>query len=172
MNFTDWILPLLATSIVAFGAIKGINVFDCFSQGAKSGFKTVLDITPPLIALLTAVSMLKASGGLDVLTSLLSPVARVLGLPKEVLPLALLSPISGSGSVSMFESILKNFGPDSFAGKCASVLMGSTETTFYAITLYYGSVGIKNTRHTLPCAACADIVSYILSPVAVRLFMR
>lgn len=172
MNFTDWLLPLLSTFIVVFGAIKGINVFDSFLEGAKSGFKTVFDITPPLIALLTAVSMLKASGGLEALTSLLSPLSAAVGIPKEVLPLALLSPVSGSGSVSMFESILKDFGPDSFVGRCASVLMGSTETTFYAITLYYGSVGIKNTRHTLPCAACADIISFILSPIAVRIFMK
>ena len=167
---TDWILPVIAVGILTFGAIKGVNIFDVFLDGAKSGFKTALSITPPLIALITAVSMLNASGGLSVLCELLSPVAKAVGIPPEVMPLTLLSPVSGSGAVTMFENILKNFWPDSFTGRCASVLMGSTETTFYALTLYYGSVGIKKTRHTLPCAVCADITSYVLSPVAVKLF--
>lgn len=172
MSFTDWILPILTVFIAVYGALRGINVFDIFIEGAKDGFKTALNITPPLIALLTAVSMLKASGGLTVLTNLLSFAADITGIPKEVLPLTLLSPVSGSGAVTMYESILKDFGPDSFIGLCASVLMGSTETTFYAITLYYGSVGIKKTRHTLPCAVCADLTSYILSPVFVKLFLK
>ncbi len=171
-SFTDWILPSLVVLIVVFGAIKGVNVFDTFIKGAKSGFKTVLGITPPLIALIMAVSMLKSSGALDIICSMLSPIADFCGIPKEVMPLTILSPVSGSGAVSMYESILKDFGPDSFAGRCASVLMGSTETTFYAITLYYGSLGIKKTRHTLPSAVCADLVSFIFSSRAVRLFMK
>lgn len=171
MSITDWILPLLTSFTVLFGAIRGVNVFDIFIKGAKSGFKTALSITPSLIALLTAVSMLKASGGLEVLTNLLKIPARALGIPEEVLPLALISPVSGSGAVTMYESILKDFGPDSFPGLCASVLMGSTETTFYAVTLYFGCVNIKKTRHTLPCAVCADLTSFILSPVFVGLLL-
>lgn len=172
LHLTDWILPVIAVGILAFGAIKGVNVFDVFINGAKSGFKTALSITPPLIALITAVGALNASGGLSVLCEILSPLANALKIPPEIMPLALISPVSGSGAVTMFENILKSFGPDSFAGRCASVLMGSTETTFYAITLYYGSVGIKKTRHTLPCAVGADIVSFVLSPFAVRLFFK
>ena len=170
-NFTDYILPFLVAVIVAFGAIKGLNVFDVFLYGAKSGFKTVLGITPALIALIVAVNMLKSSGGLDVITNIFSPICKFFKFPKELTPLAILSPISGSGAISIFETILKEHGPDSFLGRCASIMMGSTETTFYAITLYYGSCNIKNTRHTLPCAICADLVSFIFSVFAVKLFI-
>lgn len=170
-SFTDFILPILVTIIIAFGAIKGLNVFDIFLDGAKSGFKTILGITPALIALIVAVNMLKSSGGLNVISDFFSPISDLLKIPKEVTPLAILSPISGSGAISMFETILKEHGPDSFIGRCASIMMGSTETTFYAITLYYGSCNIKNTRHTLPSAICADLVSFIFSAIAVRIFL-
>ena len=171
-NFTDYILPFLVTVIVVFGAIKGLNVFEVFLDGAKSGFKTVLGITPALIALIVAVNMLKTSGGLEVVTDIFSPICNFFKFPKELTPLAILSPISGSGAISMFETILKEHGPDSFIGRCASIMMGSTETTFYAITLYFGSCNIKNTRHTLPSAICADLVSFIFSVVAVKIFIR
>ncbi len=170
-QITDYILPVIVTIIIIFGAIKGLNVFDTFLDGAKSGFKTVLGITPALIGLIVAVNMLKSSGGLTVITDIISPISEFLGIPKEVTPLAILSPVSGSGAVTMFESILKDNHPDSFIGRVASVMMGSTETTFYAITLYYGSCNIKNTRHTLPSAICADLVSFIFSSRAVRLFL-
>jgi spore maturation protein B len=170
-EFTDYILPGLVVIIIGFGAIKGLKVFDIFLDGAKNGFKTVLNITPALIGLIVAVNMLKSSGGLEVITNLLAPVSSFLGIPKEVTPLAILSPVSGSGAVSMFESILKDYGPDSFIGRCASVMMGSTETTFYAITLYYGSCNIKNTRHTLPSAICADLTSFIFSSKAIHFFL-
>lgn len=169
-QITDYILPVIVTIIIIFGAIKGLNVFDTFLDGAKSGFKTVLGITPALIGLIVAVNMLKSSGGLTVITDIISPISEFLGIPKEVTPLAILSPVSGSGTVTMFESILKDNHPDSFIGRVASVMMGSTETTFYAITLYYGSCNIKNTRHTLPSAICADLVSFIFSSRAVRIF--
>ena len=170
-QITDYILPVIVTIIIIFGAIKGLNVFDTFLDGAKSGFKTVLGITPALIGLIVAVNMLKSSGGLTVITDIISPISEFLGIPKEVTPLAILSPVSGSGTVTMFESILKDNHPDSFIGRVASVMMGSTETTFYAITLYYGSCNIKNTRHTLPSAICADLVSFIFSSRAVRIFL-
>ncbi len=164
------IIPLTVLLIVGFGAFKGVDVFTEFLQGAKKGFKIVLNITPSLIALILAINMLRASGGLEVLCDLLSSVSSFLGIPKELTPLTILSPISGSGSIGLFESILKEHGPDSFIGRCASIMMGSTETTFYTMTIYYGSIGIKKTRHTLPCALCADITSFILSPVMVSLF--
>jgi spore maturation protein B len=172
INITDFILPAIVTIIVILGAVKGINVFDTFLEGAKSGFKTVLGIAPPLIALIVAVNMLKNSGGLSIITDFLSPIASILKIPKEVTPLIILSPVSGSGSLTIFESILKEFGPDSFIGRTASVMMGSTETTFYATTLYYGSCNIKKTRHTLPCAICADIVSFIFSARVVSIFLQ
>lgn len=170
-QITDYILPALVVLITVHGAFKGINVFDEFLQGAKSGLKTVFDIIPSLTALLLCVNMLRSSGGLDVVCSLLSPISDFLGIPREITPLAILSPISGSGALGMYENILKEFGPDSYVGRCASVIMGSTETTFYAITLYYGSINIKKTRHTLPSALCADFTSFILSPRFINQFL-
>lgn len=171
-DLSDYILPTIVVLIVLYGGFKGVDVFNVFIDGAKNGFKTVFNIIPSLIALLLSINMLKASGGLDVLLSLLSPIGDFLGIPRDIIPLTILSPISGSGSLGVYEGILKNFGPDSFIGRCASVMMGSTETTFYTLALYYGSIGVKKTRHTVPSALCADFTSFILSPRFVRIFFR
>lgn len=168
----DALVPCVVILIILHGAFKGVDVFNSFLEGAKNGFKIIYNIAPSLIALMLAINMLKASGGLDVLCSILSPVTSFLGIPEKLTPLAILSPISGSGSVGMFETILKDVGPDSFLGRCASVMMGSTETTFYTMTIYYGSVGIKKSRHTLPSALCADLTSFIVSPIMVHLFFQ
>ncbi|HIS04479.1 MAG TPA: spore maturation protein, partial [Candidatus Fimenecus stercoravium] len=119
---------------------------------------------------LLAVQMLTASGVSDALTAALSPLLSKLGFPAEVLPLCILSPISGSGSLSAFQSLLTTYGADSFIGRTASVIAGSTETTFYTVTVYYGAVGVKKIRHTVLCALCADGISFLLSAVFVRLF--
>ena len=169
-KITAYILPSIVVFILLFGVCKGIKVFDCFLEGAKEGLKSVAGLLPPLIGLVTAVAMLRASGALDVLVWVMSPVARFLGIPQEVMPLTVLSPISGSGSLTMFESIMNNCGPDSTAGRVASVIMGSTETTFYAVTVYFGAIGVKRTKHTIPAAVLADLTSYVCSAWAVRLF--
>ncbi|HZK21563.1 MAG TPA: nucleoside recognition domain-containing protein [Oscillospiraceae bacterium] len=169
LKTTDFILPAVVFAITAFGAVNGIKVFDVFIEGAKKGLKTAVEILPALIALVVAVDMLRNSGALIFLCDILKPIAKITGIPKEILPLTILSPISGSGAITMYESLLKDFGADSAIGRTASILMGSTETVFYAITIYYGSVGIKNTRHTLPCALSANIISYILSAQFVNL---
>ncbi|NLA76789.1 MAG: spore maturation protein [Clostridiales bacterium] len=168
-KLTELIMPLIAAGIVAFGLIKRVNVFDCFVEGAKNGITTVISILPPLVGLVLGVDMLRCSGALEVICKALSPIGRLTGIPKEVLPLAVLSPVSGSGSLSMFESILKTYGADSFIGRTASVMAGSTETTFYAVTVYYGAVGIKKTRHTVPAAMCADLTSFIMSALCAGL---
>lgn len=167
---SDFVIPLIVIFIIGFGLFKGTDVFSAFLDGAKSGFKTVVEITPSLIALITVIEMLRMSGALEVLAAFTAPVTKLLGIPEELTPLTLLSPVSGSGSLGMFESILKDYGPDSLVGRAASIMMGSTETTFYTMTVYYGSIGIKKTRHTLPAALCADFTSFILSPRIVRLF--
>lgn len=171
-TLNNCLIPATVLTIILYGTFKHTDVFSEFLTGAKSGFKTVLDIAPSLIGLLLAVNMLQSSGALDILRIAFSPLGKLIGIPEEVIPLALISPVSGSGSVGMFENILKEFGADSFVGRCASVMMGSTETTFYAVTLYYGSVNIKNTRHTLPSALCADFTSFILSPRFVNCFLN
>lgn len=163
-------IPGVIVVIIVYALFKRINVFDCFMQGAKGGVQTALGILPSLIGLVMAVSMLRESGALQTIIEMLSPVATFLGIPKEIIPLAVLNPISGGGSLTMYENILKTIGPDTYIGRVASVMMGSTETTFYAITVYYGSVGIKKTRQTIPAAVCADIMSYIASSHVVKIF--
>jgi len=169
-KFTVYILPSIVVLIILWGTFKGVKVFDCFIDGARDGMKTVAGLLPPLLALVLAVSMMRESGALNALVMALSPVAKALGIPQEVMPLTVISPISGSGALTVFENILKTCGADSTAGRVASVIMGSTETTFYAVTVYFGSVNIKKTGFTIPCALAADLTSFICSAWAVRMF--
>ena len=164
------VLPLVITAIVLFGLVKGVKIFDCFLEGAKEGLMTVKNILPSIVGLVVAVGMLKASGGLDIIVKLLSPLSGITGIPEEIMPLAVLNPISGGGALSMYELILKEYGPDSYLGRVASVMMGATETTFYAIAIYFGSVGIKKSRHTVFAGLVADITSFVASAWTVRLF--
>lgn len=167
---TAYILPVITAGIVIFGLFKGVKVFNCFVEGAQKGLRSAVNLLPPLTGLVLGVTMLKESGALSVIIRMLEPVADFTGIPVDVLPLTVLSPISGSGSLTMFEQILKNFGPDSPEGRIASVIMGSTETTFYAVTVYYGSVGIKKSGCTVPAALLADMTSFVVSALTAALF--
>ena len=169
-KITSFMLPVITAVIVIFGLVKGLKVFDCFVTGAKKGFDSAVKLLPPLMGLVVGVTMLRQSGALGVITKMLMPLANLTGIPADVLPLTVLSPISGSGSLTMFEQILKNFGPDSPEGRIASVIMGSTETTFYAVTVYYGSVGIKKSGCTVPAALFADMTSFVVSAMTVVFF--
>lgn len=169
-KITSFILPVITAAIVIFGLAKGLKVFDCFVAGAKKGFDSAVKLLAPLMGLVVGVTMLRQSGALGVITKMLMPLANLTGIPADVLPLTVLSPISGSGSLTMFEQILKNFGPDSPEGRIASVIMGSTETTFYAVTVYYGSVGIRKSGCTVPAALLADMTSFVVSAMTVCLF--
>ena len=164
-----WVLPLAVTGTVAFGLFKKIKVFDCFMQGAKRGLHTVYELLPSITGLVVAVTMLKASGALTILADVFSPLADMLDIPSEVIPMALISPVSGGGSMTFFEQVLKEHGPDSFLGQVASVLMGSTDTTLYAITVYFSAIGIKQTRHTLLAGLAADAACFLLASFFVRL---
>lgn len=167
---TAFVLPVITAAIVLWGLFKGIKVFDCFVEGAKKGFQSAVRLLPPLMGLVLGVTMLRQSGALTVITRMLEPVAELSGIPVDVLPLTVLSPISGSGSLTMYEQILKNFGPDSLEGRVASIIMGSTETTFYAVTVYYGSVGIKKSGCTVPAALLADMTSFVVSAMTAAMF--
>lgn len=164
-------VPFMIGLIVVYGLCKRINVYDSFVAGAKEGAENMLQIIAPLVGLMVGIYMLRASGTLDLLTYLLKPVFSFLKAPAEVLPLALLRPVSGSGSVAIVNDIFKNFGPDSLIGRTASVMMGSTETTFYTVAVYFGAVGIKKHRHTLKAALLADLAGMLLAVWAVRLFL-
>ena len=157
--------------IVCFGIVKKVDIFNAFISGAKEGLSATFSIVPSLIGLITAVTMLKASGFLDIFSSFINMFLAFFDLPHQLIPLMLLRPVSGSGSFALLDSILSNCGPDSLAGRIASVLAGSTETTFYTITVYFGAINIKNFRHALPCALIADIASFILSCVFVKLLL-
>lgn len=170
MTFTSIILPLIVVIIIMSGVAKGIDVFDCFINGAKQGIETIVSLLPVLTGLVIAVAMFNASGGINICTKLLSPLFSLIGIPEEVIPLCILSPVSGSGSLTVYESIINSYGPDSLAGRVASVIAGSTETTFYAVAVYLGSVGIKKSGAVIPCALIGDTVSFISASLVVKYF--
>jgi spore maturation protein B len=166
-----YVVTMVILAIVLCGIIKKQNVFDLFLDGAKEGITIAFNILPALIGLMMAIEMFKASGALDLIVTALAPVGRALHFPSEIIPLALMRPISGSGSLSVYEGILKTYGADSFIGRTASVLQGSTETTFYTVAIYYGSIGVTKTRHTVPAALSADFVGFVMSILSVKLIL-
>lgn len=167
---TDYLVPLIFLFILLYGKIKKVDLFDAFTEGAREGLSAGVRILPSLIILMTCVSMLKASGGLDFAGYLLRPIASILHLPAEAVPLAVLRPLSGSGALVFFEELLRENGADSLVGRVASVMMGSTETTFYTIAVYYGAVKIKRTRHTVAAALVGDFTGFVMSALTVNLF--
>ncbi len=167
-QISDYAIPAIFIIIILAAIFKKVKAYDLFIDGAKDGIDTVIRIIPSLVGLLVAVGVFKASGALDLLILLLRPVIDLLGMPPEVAPLALLRPISGSASFAFVTEIIKAFGPDTYEGRVAATMMGSTETIFYTLAVYYGSVGIKNIRYTLVAAIMADIISVIASLWACR----
>lgn len=167
--FQSLILPFTVIFTVLYGLFKKLPVFEIFIRGAKKALVQTADLLPALTALFIAVQMLTASGGTDILCTALSPVTSILGIPDEVLPLCLLSPLSGSGTLAVLEDILTKYSPDSYIGKTASVIAGASETTFYAVAVYFGSVGITKSRHTIPSALVADITAFIAASFFCRL---
>ncbi len=165
------IVPLVVAVIALYGLLKGVDVFDCFVEGAKGGISVCFRILPTLIGMLTAIGMFRASGGLALLCDLLAYPAGLLGLPQELVPLALVRPLSGGLAMGVFRDILAAVGADSYIGKVASVMMGSTETTLYVIAVYYSAVNIKDTRHTLSSGLISDLTGFVMSSIAVRLFL-
>lgn len=153
------IVPFMVLIIITHGYIKGIDIYTAFIEGAKEGFKTAMKIMPYLIAIFIAIGILRGSSTLGMLTNLLSPFMDLVGIPEEILPLILIRPISGSGALGIIKDIIGHYGPDSFPGVLASVMMGSSETIFYTVALYFGSIGIEDYRHTLKAA----LISYIIS---------
>ena len=169
MNFTDLIIPFLVGIIILVGLIKKVDIFGEFLQGAKENLLSALDILPPLIILMTAIGMFRASGGLNFISSAIKPIADLVGFPQECIPLALIRSISGSGALAVYENLLTEYSPDSFAGRVASVLMGSTETTFYTIAIYFSVIQIKKTRHTVVSSVLADITGFLASAITVAI---
>lgn len=162
-NFTKSIIPITVVIILGYGMIKGRKVYEWFLEGAKDGLMVCLKIFPCLLAMLVAVQIFKNANLLDLVNKLVAPLSGAIGLPQEVVPLVLIKPISGSGAIGMFTDIIKTYGADTFIGLVASVIMGTTETIFYTITVYYGAAKIKKIRHTLWAAVIADITAIIVA---------
>ena len=154
-----WIIPGLMVGLLGFGAVRRVNVYEAFVEGAKGGFQVALRIIPYLVAILVAVAMFRSSGAMDMLVGPLGAVTGLIGLPADALPMALLRPLSGSGAYGVLASIIQNpaIGPDSYTGYLVSTFQGSTETTFYVLAVYFGAVGIRRIRHALVAALAADV---------------
>ncbi len=157
------VIPVMILTIVLLGLFKDVDVFDSFVTGGEKGLKVSVKILPSIIGLLVAVGMMRASGALDLLVNLLSPVSTLFHIPKEVMPLTLLRPISGSGTTALVTDMINTYGADSQIGRIAAVMAGSSETTFYTIAVYFGAVKVKNIRYTLVCALVADFMAAVLS---------
>lgn len=149
--------------IPLYAAVKKINVFDVFVKGAKQGFETSISIVPYLIAMIVAIGMLRASGFFELLNTVLAPILNKIGMPSELLPLALVRPFSGSAATGVMAELIHEHGGDAFISKTAATMMGSTETTFYVIAVYFGAVGVKRTRHAIPAGLLADLAGIIAS---------
>lgn len=164
---TQLLVPCVLAGTALYGTLRRVDVYGALVQGAGQGLETLTRIAPALICLLTAVSMVRASGLLQALASWLSPVLGRLGLPPELLPLMLVRPISGSAALGVGADLINTYGPDSDLGRMAAVMLGSTETTFYTIAVYFSAAGITRTRYALPAALCADAAGFLASAWAV-----
>ena len=156
-------IPSFIIFVLGYGQIKKVNVYETFIEGAREGLTTVVRVFPYMVAMFVAIGVFRESGAMDMLVKLLSPITNLLGIPREVLPLALMRPVSGMASTGILADILKTYGPDSFVGRVASTLMGSTETVFYTLSIYFGAVGIKKIRYTLWGSLLSDIAGLFAS---------
>jgi spore maturation protein B len=164
-----FIIPLIVVGFPLYGLYKRVPVYESFVEGAKEGFQVAVRIIPYLVAILFAIGMFRASGAMDFLTRVMAPVLALVGFPPEVLPMAIVRPLTGSGSAGLVVDMINQYGEDSLLVKMAAVMFGSTETTFYVIAVYFGAVNIKKTRHAVPAGLTADIAAMIVAVWTVRL---
>ena len=158
LTISDFLIPVTILFIVVFGCLQRVDIYEVFLEGAKEGLQTVIDILPTLIGLVMAVEVVRAGGLLDIMVELLRPLSNAVGFPAELAPLSIVRLVSSSAATGLLTDLFAHYGPDSYLGRVASVMMSCTETVFYTMSLYFLSVGIKKTRWTLPCALLANIV--------------
>ena len=163
-----WLMPVLIFLIFSYGLARGVRIYEAVTDGAKQGFDIAVRIIPFLVAILVAIRMFRASGAMELLTSVLNPITRLIGMPGEVLPMALVRPLSGSGAFGIMAELVEA-APDSYAAYVASTLMGSTETTFYVLAVYFGAVGVNRIRHALLAGLCADVTGVVVASLACRM---
>ncbi len=170
MNFLSiWVIPLVVVSVILFALYRRVNVFEVFVEGAKEGFQMAVHLIPYLVGMMVAIGLFKDSGAMDLIIRATSPLLTTLRIPPEILPLAIMRPMSGSGALAITTEILHASGPDSLLGRIASTMQGSTETTLYVLTVYFGAVGINKTRHTLAVGLLADFTGFIVAVTVCRL---
>lgn len=167
---TDYIVPFLLLITAAAALRRKESAYDLLLSGAADGLKLLVSIVPALILLLTAVSMLRASGAMEIISTVLAPVFRFFGIPPETALLVLVRPISGSAALAVGADLMSQYGVDSTIGRTVAVMLGSTETTFYTISVYFGAAGIKKTRYTIPAALIADFTGFFVASLTVKLF--
>ncbi|XID94223.1 spore maturation protein [Paenibacillaceae bacterium WGS1546] len=163
---STWTIPVLIAFIPLYASFRKIPVYEAFTDGAKDGFQTAIGIIPHLVGMMTAISMFRASGAMDAILGLIRPFMESIGIPGDVLPLALLRPITGAGSLAYVTDLVKEQGPDSFVARIASTIQGSTDTTLYVLTVYFGAVGIRNSRYALKVGLFSDMVGFFAAVAA------
>ena len=166
----DYVVPIILFLCCAIALGKRENAYDLMLQGAADGLKLLISIVPTLVLLLTAVTMLRSSGAMELLTRCIAPIFRFVGIPPETAMLVLIRPISGSAAMAVAADLMVSYGVDSQIGRTAAVMLGSTETTFYTISVYFGAAGIRRTRYTVPAALIADFTGFFIAALTTRLF--
>ncbi len=169
-RLTELAVPLLLGLAAGLALIRGADLYAVLTEGIRGGLGLLPRLFPSLLAILCAVSLLRASGALEAITGLLAPALRLLGIPEETAPLLLIRPLSGSGALAAASELMARYGPDSPVGRTAAVMLGSTETTFYTVAVYFGAAEIKRSRHTVPAALVADLTGFVCASLFVRLF--
>lgn len=164
-----WLIPILIVVILLFATAKRVPTYETFVEGAKEGFEMAVSIIPYLVGMLVAISVFRASGAMEFIIELLKPALQFVGVPTEIVPLAFIRPISGTGALGMTSDLIATHGPDSFIGRLASTMQGSTDTTFYVLTVYFGAVGIKKMGDALKVGLLSDVVGIIVSIVIVTI---
>ena len=167
---TDYLVPALLLVSAALALRKGEDAYDLLRTGAAEGLTVMASILPGLVLLMTAVTMLRSSGAMELLGGALGPVFRWFGIPPETALLVLIRPVSGSAALAVGAELMGRYGPDSLIGRTAAVMLGSTETTFYTVSVYFGAAGIRKTRYAVPAALLADLAGFLAASWAVRLF--
>lgn len=160
---SEWAIPALIFFIPVYAFLRRVGVYESFVTGAQEGFATAVKIIPFMVGMLVAIGVFRASGAMDIFAAWLNPLVQPLGLPAELLPLAIMRPLSGGGALGITAELINTHGPDSLVGRLASVMQGSTDTTFYVLTVYFGSVGIRKYRYALVLGLTADIVGLFAS---------
>jgi spore maturation protein B len=167
-----WAIPVLIVFIPLYGVYKKVPAYESFVEGAKDGFSTAVSIIPHLVGMMVAITVFRSSGAMDLLVGWMKPVLDRLGIPGEVMPLALLRPITGAGSLAFTTDLIRQFGPDSMIGRIASTIQGSTDTTLYVITVYFGAIGIRKAGYALKVGLISDAVGFIASVIVCFLVFR